>query len=248
VDISSIGLARDPEALRRIARQTGMNVVMGSGYYIGAAQPPEARDMTVDQLAALIVAELRTGVGTTGIRPGVIGEIGLTDIANASDLRHLRAGARAQRETGAPLYIHPPHREKGQAILDIVEAEGGVLAKTVLCHCGQTPDSPEYYHGIARRGAYIGFDQFGVNLVAGGLFLPCDQERILQVKAQVERGNLERILISQDVCFKMCLVRYGGWGYGHILRNLLPFFHQAGMTSRQLDTLMIDNPARLLAW
>src|SRR5262249_36608269 len=41
VDPTPVTLARDPLALARIARVTGLNVVMGSGYYVAASHPPD---------------------------------------------------------------------------------------------------------------------------------------------------------------------------------------------------------------
>ena len=46
VELSSIGLARDPLALVRISRATGLNIVMGSGYYLECSHPPKLAGMT----------------------------------------------------------------------------------------------------------------------------------------------------------------------------------------------------------
>ena len=76
VDLTSIGIGRDPLALARISRLTGLNVICGSGFYVEDAHPPELRDMSIDGIAERIVAEFRTGLGTSGVRPGIIGEVG----------------------------------------------------------------------------------------------------------------------------------------------------------------------------
>ena len=82
---------------------------MGSGWYRGAYYPPEARidRRSVDDLADELVGEATDGVGETGVRPGIIGEIG-TDkpwISPAEERVH-RAAARAARRTGLAITTH----------------------------------------------------------------------------------------------------------------------------------------------
>jgi phosphotriesterase-related protein len=250
VDVTSLGLGRDPMALLAISEATGLNVVMGSGYYIASSHPPETRGWPAEKIADQIAQEFADGVKHTGIRPGVIGEIGISDLENGDEVGMLRAAAMAQQQTGAPLYIHPPiFEKKGLAILDIVEQAGADVSKVVLCHCDPTMADEQYHAALARRGAFIEFDQFGVEFVATeGFFLPRDIDRIRAVRRQIELGNVGNLLLSQDVSFKICLVRYGGWGYAHILRDLLPFMKREGISDGQLHTMLVDNPRRLLAF
>jgi phosphotriesterase-related protein len=250
VDVTSVGLGRDPKALLAISEVTGLNVVMGSGYYIASSHPPEARDWPKEKIAEQIIQELTEGVKDTGIRPGLIGEVGISDLENGEEQKMLRAASIAQRETGAPLYIHPPIFEKqALQILEVVEEEGANPAKVVLCHCDPTLDDHEYHDCIAKRGAFIEFDQFGIEFVATeGLFLPRDIDRIRAIRRQIDMGNLSQIVISQDVSFKICMVKYGGWGYGHILRDLIPFMLREGITREALQTILVENPRRLLAF
>ena len=80
---------------------------MGSGYYIGASHPPELETMTEDEIAGGIVRDITVGVGDTGIKAGIIGEIGCSRPLQEGERKVLRASAKAQRQTGAPLMIHP---------------------------------------------------------------------------------------------------------------------------------------------
>src|SRR2546426_9431272 len=73
VDPTNRGLARDPLALARVARATGLNIVMGAGYYVAAAHPPDMGARTEDAIAREIVAGLNVGVDGTVIRAGIIG-------------------------------------------------------------------------------------------------------------------------------------------------------------------------------
>src|SRR5216117_3563814 len=100
-------IGRDPLALARIARATGLNVVMGAGYYVGASHPPDMDRRTVDELAREMIADVTAGAGDTGVRAGLIGEIGTTYPWTDNEQKVLRAAVIAQRETGAPLMVHP---------------------------------------------------------------------------------------------------------------------------------------------
>lgn len=249
VDTTSIGIGRDPAALLAIAEMTGLNIVMGAGYYVAAAHPPELKNLNQAQIADRIVKEFEQGVQETGLKPGIIGEIGVSEAGNPEEIKGLQAAAIAQKEVGAALFIHPPIFEtKGLEILDIVERAGGNLDKVVMCHCDPTLDQPAYHDAIARRGACLEYDQFGLEIMASeGCFLPSDTERIRAVKRQIANGHLRKIVLSQDVCFKICLVRYGGYGYGHILRDIIPLMRQEGITAKDLEVMLVENPKRLLA-
>ena len=76
VEVSNIGMSRDPLGLANIARATGLHIIMGSGYYMGQSHPEELTGMTDEEVAGGIIADIKEGVGNTGIRAGIIGEIG----------------------------------------------------------------------------------------------------------------------------------------------------------------------------
>jgi hypothetical protein len=141
VDTTSIGIARDPLALARISRATGINVVMGSGYYVDAVHPEGMDEKTEDQIAEEIVADITTGVGSTGIKSGIIGELGCSWPLTDNERKVLRAGARAQRETGASISIHPGwHEDEPFKILDLLEEAGADLTLDIELPTDQVVD------------------------------------------------------------------------------------------------------------
>ena len=106
-DPTTDGIGRDPEALARISRATGVHVVMGAGYYVHGSHPTWIEDATEGAIVDAIVGDLVDGVGLERIRAGFIGEIGCSWPMTPRERRVLRAAGLAQKATGAPLMVHP---------------------------------------------------------------------------------------------------------------------------------------------
>lgn len=193
VDCTSEGLGRRPEALRRVSEATGVAIVMGAGHY---RRPylDEARidAMSVDELAESIVRDLELGVGDTGIRAGIIGEIGCDRTISAVEERVFRAAARAHRRTGATITTHAARWPVGDAQLDLLAEEGVDPGRVIIGHCDMVPD-PDYHLRLARRGAWVQFD------TVQGAHAFDTQRRLAWIATLVEAGYGHRPLLSQDV-------------------------------------------------
>jgi phosphotriesterase-related protein len=248
VDPTCRGIGRDPVKLRAISAATGLNIVMGSGYYLHTSMPDTFAALTVDDIADQIVAEALTGTEGTDARIGLIGEIGVSSDFTEAEERSLRGAARAQARTGLPLMVHLPGWFRlGHRVLDIVEEEGGDLRHTVLCHMNPSHDDPAYQTALAARGAFIEFDMIGMDYFYADQQVQCpsDDEVARAIIRLADAGHLGRILLSQDVFLKMMLTRYGGNGYGFVTRHFLPRLARHGMDAASRATLMTANPRRV---
>ena len=264
VDVSGKGPGRDPLGLARIARATGLNVIMSTGYFIAPSQPPELAAKTEEEITEEIVRDIVVGVGDTGARAGIIGEIMCFGIPlKDSERMVLRASAAAQRRTGAPMNIHPSGREDlVLEIINILSDAGADLSRTVISHVDglYLQLSPAMCHKIADAGCYIEFDTFGhpvvpyIPLASSYVLLteerfigrPSEVDRIKQIKSLIDEGYLNHILISHDFFLKTNYVTYGGAGYAHILRNVVPWMRLGGISDEQIHTMMVENPKRVL--
>jgi phosphotriesterase-related protein len=246
VDLTLDGVGRDPAWLAGLARATELHLVMGAGWYRGAHYPPEALidRRSVDALADDIVRDATLGVGETGIRAGIIGEIG-TDKPwlSAQEERVHRAAARAARRTGLAITTHAVQSTVGLDQLAVFEAEGADLSRVVIGHADSNP-SLEYHLAIVERGASVEFDFLGMS------FTPLERHgegRIVDnLRELLARGHVERILLSQDVCHDSQLRRYGGNGYTYLAETFLPRIRAAGVSDDEIRTITLDNPRRLL--
>jgi phosphotriesterase-related protein len=251
VDQTTKWIGGDPIALRRISQATGINIVVGCGYY-SPMLPENIDDLSTDQLMDSMVREIEQGFEGTSIRAGLIGEIGTSWPLTPNEEKVLRAASRAQLGTGVALSIHPSPWDKcALDLLDIVESEGADLGRVVICHLDHVMDL-EYHKAVAARGAYVEYDRFGVEWYSSLAFslraFPRDTERVAGVVDLIESGYVSQVLLSHDVCQKIELKRYGGHGYGHILRYVAPLMRQMGVADRDIRTILESNPRRMLSF
>jgi phosphotriesterase-related protein len=252
VDATNTDLARDPAALARISEATGLHIVMGAGHYIGAYHPLDMHERTESDLMAEIVRDIEEGAEGTDIRSGIIGEVGIEHPMTANERKSLRAAAIAQRATGAALLVHPGrHPESPFDAVEVVREACGDLSRTVIAHIDRTLFDRADMRRLAATGVYLEFDLFGQEssfYQYAPIDMPNDAMRIDHLLHLFEAGFGERLLTSQDICRKTSLVTWGGWGYGHIISNVVPVMLRKGMKPHQVDMLLIDNPARMLTF
>lgn len=240
VDLTTSGFGRDPAALQRISEATGVNVVMGSGWYLEAYTPDELDRRSVDELADGLVAEFETGVGDTGVRPGIIGEVASGRWISAREERAFRACARAQRRVGVPVSTHAFRWPVGTDQLDLLLEEGVDPAKVVIGHSDSVPD-PEYHEALAAKGAWVQFDLLRARA-------DWDVRRSCRLIAEFfRRGHAGRALLSQDVCMKSHLRAYGGRGYVALFETYLPVLAEEGVPEEVVLEVLTANPARLFS-
>jgi len=247
VDPTCRGIGRNPAALIRVSRATGLNIVMGAGYYLESSHPPEVAAMSAESIAQQIEAEAHDGV-TGGGRIGLIGEIGVSGAFTVEEEKSLRGAARAQARTGLPLMVHlPGWFRHGLRVLDVIGEEGADPRHTVLCHMNPSFDDPDYQIACAARGAFIEYDMIGMDYYYADQDVQCpsDAQTARAIAGLIEAGVGGRILLSQDVFLKMMLTRHGGAGYAFVLRHFVPRLRRLGVAETAIRALLIDNPRTL---
>jgi phosphotriesterase-related protein len=263
VELSLPGSGRDPIKLREISKKTKINVICGTGWYVVASHPPTVKKKSVDQLSDIMVRELTKGIANTGIKAGIIGELGCSQPSpyHPDEKKVIRAGVRAQKATGACMTIHPclfdPTFSKiekmGNACIDLVEKEGINLNKFFLSHADWGCRDLDYLRKMLDRGVTVSFDSFSANtdsnldtLMVKYRF-PSDGERILALVELCKGGYDRQVVVAHDVCLKMHLKRYGGHGYSYILKYIVPILEREGVSKKQIKRILEDNLRRLLA-
>jgi len=115
-------------------------------------------------------------------------------------------------------------------------------------------DDHAYHRSLAERGAFVGFDRFGISIIVP------DEVRIRNVIALASAGHARNILMSHDsiVCWQGRPVPFANsyddvlamlpqWRPTFIFEHVVPQLREAGLTSEDIDTILVDNPRRLFA-
>ena len=110
-----------------------------------------------------IGTELYLGHGRDDFRGGLAEVIEVRpDISKGKPTPFIRV---AQQKTGAPLNIHPYASGKHcHELLDILKDASAPLDKVVLSHIDEAGYDPEYTSSLAKRGCYVEFDTFGLEI------------------------------------------------------------------------------------
>jgi len=203
--------------------------------------------MSAQDICEEIMRDLQEGVDGTGVQSGFIGEIGVGARFTAEEEKSLRGAARAQAKTGALLMVHLPAWERhAHRVLDVVGEEGGNLRQTVLCHMNPSWRDLEYQTSLADRGAFLEYDMISMDFFYADQQAQCpsDEDNANAIKTLVDAGYLKYLLLSHDVFLNMMLTKYGGFGYGYILRHFVPRLYRHGLCPAQVRVLLEENPKR----
>ena len=262
VDVTSIGLRRDPVALLKVSNATGLNIVMGTGWYQEFYHPPDMNQRTVEDLTEEIVRDITVGVRHTGIRSGIIGEVGIHgNPIKPNEIKSIRASGRASRATGAGISFHGGgHGRERLDVVDILIEEGVDPSRVVFGHSDMIADDMPLMLELLDRGVYIQFDYLGRVGTALVLQKPEGARSDLYsmnslgftaligiaIPKLIDAGYADRVLISHDLCTKEQLKRYGGTGYSFILEKFVPHLRESGTSEEHIQMLMVENPKRVL--
>ncbi|WP_169809246.1 phosphotriesterase [Actinomadura chibensis] len=242
VEATGFDLAGRAAALARLARASGVAVVMGCGGR-STARTPGIAGTSADSIAEGIVRDLRDGVD--GVRAGLIGGFDPLDLDRPDD-RALAAGAAiAARETGAPVLVERAATAAAtHGLLDLLAANGADLGRVAVGDCDGLATDADALAGLAARGVFVQFD--GLGRLPTVYRETDDQDVAAAVMDLAGRGHAGRVLLSPRVARKIDLKSYGGGGYGFVAEQFVPFLRHLGADDALLGTLTTENPRRWL--
>jgi phosphotriesterase-related protein len=257
VDPTVWGGGRYIPRIQRINEQVPeLNIVVATGYYnyTDAPLPFVHRgpglllDESPDPLGVEFVRDIAEGIPGTGVKAAFLKCAVEHPDPSPGVERVLRAVAYAHRETGAPITVHTNATARtGRWVLDVLGAEHADLTKVVVGHSGDTGDL-DYLRWLADTGAILGMDRFGLDVYR------TTPERVETIAALCERGYADRMVLSQDA---MCWIDWFGenfletraqtlpnWHYEHIHDDVLPALREAGVSDKDIDAMLVENPRR----
>jgi phosphotriesterase-related protein len=242
-DASVIGIGRNPDGLKRISTATGVNVIMSAGYYKDQWIADSIKSKSIGQLTEIIINDIMNGIN--GIHAGFI-KIAMSRPITPFEEKVLIAAARAQKVTGAAIEVHfdgdLATTAQKHHVLDVFENEGVDLSRVCLNHEVPYLELVDDFISLAQRGCYLAFDMLGLEVRVA---FQHDRQLAETLNALIDAGYINQILMSQDVCFSVCYVKNGGYGYAHILNDILPQLRTSGITDEQIYNIMVENPKRM---
>jgi phosphotriesterase-related protein len=233
-------MPRNPVALRRISEQAGIAVVCATGFYWDPF-PALAIEGTVEQLRDVMIAEIQAGIGGTDIRCGVI-KVGTTRGEPDAVAERLFAGAvGAALATGAPIITHTSSPDQAAWHVRVLERAGMDPARVVISHMGAARDVAELSE-LARSGVCMGIDK--VSFPKG----PTNEQLADLVREACARGLERQLILSSDLARRTLLRRYGGRGYATVFADFVPMLRDRGIAPATIETMLRENPLRLLTF
>jgi phosphotriesterase-related protein len=255
LDPCPMDLGRDVEFMAEVAQLSGMQIICTTGAY----KQNEGLTYTfgalpVEQIEAIYVKELTEGIGDSNIRAGLVKvATGAPEISDY-EKKLLVAGGRAAAAVGCPVLTHTDHASLGLEQIAILTAQGVPAHRILVGHCDGRDDHP-YHRSIADKGAYVGFDRFGIEALIS------DDKRIDSVCKMIEAGYARSVCLSHDATCASWLGRpiFNGrlvvtaealaaampnWEPTHLFKRILPRLRERGVTDADIRTMLVDNPRR----
>lgn len=254
LDSSPIAMARDVELCRSLSRETGVHVAVCTGFWDESGIPghfaPLLRPVPgffaahdADYYGDLMFQELTLGVmarrlGRTDARAAAIkvGN-GATGISEWEELIY-RGAARAARKTGCAIFTGGVAQVWRQ--LEILREEGAPPDRVVVGQC-DAPLEAERNLRLCREGVCVSFDRLG----HGGA---TDGQRAGAIKALVDAGHAERVVVSCGSVAYPIAWAPSPQPLGYLLEGFVPQLRQAGVSDAAIQTILLQNPRRLLAF
>jgi phosphotriesterase-related protein len=262
VDVTVIESRRDVTILPEIAERSGMQIVCATGFYIEHIGIPYYwRVRTQDEVTELFLHEIEHGIGSTGVKPGVI-KIAIGDPPTDQERKVIAAAAVATRESGLSVISHCENAKGWDVQLDILAEHGVDLSRCLIGHQDQAPSSDQL-NAIIERGAMAGVDRIGFEVLAP------EDARIGLVKGVLDAGHADRICLSMDhACYSVSprfpyavpegiresfeqtlrpAVEDQMWRRPHtyLFTDFIPRLEAAGVERSTIDSILIENPRRL---
>jgi phosphotriesterase-related protein len=255
LDPCPIDLGRDVEFMAEVASRSGMRIVCTTGAYKeDEGLTYTFRALPVEEIEAIYVKELTEGIGETGIRAGLVKVATGRGTISEYEKKLLVAGGRAAAAVGCPVITHTDQASLGLEQIALLTAQG-VPAHRILVGHSDGRDDHDYHRALADRGAYVGFDRFGIEVLIS------DDKRIESVGKMVDAGYARSLCLSHDATCAAWLGRpvFAGhyvttaeaiaasmpsWESTHLFKRILPRLRERGVTEADLQTILVDNPRR----
>lgn len=252
-DAQPLGAGRAVELLERLSLATNVKIVTSTGFHMPMFYPADHFIFSTDaaKLKELFLWELVEGcyadgsqcwpVNPTKIRAGMVKAAIGDEIISGSVKDRLEAAGGAAATAGVPLMLHTDQGRHAIEAIDLLAQKGLAPDRILLCHADRQTDDFTIHLEIARTGVWLEFDTIG------RFRYHDDESEINLIKKLLNKGYLNRILLSMDTTRER-LTSYGGSvGLDYILKTFVPALKEAGISEADIDCMTVDNPSKALS-
>lgn len=238
VEVTNEGMGRDAEQLAEISRKTGLQIIASTGCYKDPFIPDDKKKWNRDQFAEWMITEIKDGIGETGIKPGVIGEIGSSlNEFKPIETELFHGAIEAAKTTKLPLSTHTTLGTCALEQINLFQKEGLFLEKVIIGHQDLNTND-EIVLEVLNSGAFAAMDTIGKENYRA------DEDRIRSLLTFIEKGFEDQLLLSSDLTRKSHLKSLGGQGYDIVLRSFIPALKSHGVSGSIINKLLVANPQK----
>lgn len=239
VEATCRGIGRDVAYAQKVATETGINIVQATGWYQSAFLPIEVYQLSVTQLAEMMIKDITIGIKNTDIKAGVIGEIATTKNRwTEQEEKVFNAAVIASKETHTPIMTHTSIGTLGHEQVEFFQKKHANLSKIIIGHVDLT-GNPNYVLEMLKTGINVEIDTIGKNNYMS------DAKRVDIIKAAQDAGFTDQIVMSMDITRKSHLKANGGIGYAYLLDSFIPELKAGGVTEGFINKMLVENPQRI---
>lgn len=238
IEVSTNDMGRNVMGLKKISERTGLHIVAATGFYLDSYHPSSIRELSAEKIAEIFLHDLKDGIGDTGIKAGVIGEVASGTEMTASERNVLNAAAIAGRAFGCAVTTHCQLGTLAEEQIAIFQNHDMNLHKVILGHM-DLADSMDYYREVLATGVNIGFDTVGKTAYLS------DEARADNLSRLIDEGYASQIVLSEDISRKSYMKCSGKAGYAAVLGRFIPMLKERHVSEEMIHKMLVENPARI---
>ncbi|MGR5149886.1 phosphotriesterase-related protein [Photobacterium alginatilyticum] len=239
VEVTNRFMGRNHHFIEDLINDTGINILLSTGYYIDGFFPPELHSKSVREISNEMIGEIENGIAGSSLKASLIGEIGTSENTfTDTEKKVFEAAAYAHLETGRPISTHQSMSSLGHQQVKWLKQHGIDMNKVTIGHC-DLKDNLDDILWLIDQGCFVQFDTIGKNS-----YYP-DAKRLDMLEALSERGYLERVMLSMDITRRSHLKENGGLGFCYLIDKFIPMMRDRGISQQEIDTMLKHNPIQL---
>lgn len=236
IDVTVRGMKRNPRYVDQVAQESKINIIQSTGWYQDKFLPDYIYTKTVDELAEMMLKDIREGIDETDIKAELIGEIGTSkNEMTERERKVFEASILVQKETDVPITTHTTLGTYGKEQVAFFKEMNADLERIVIGHVDLTGDA-DYVLDLLDQGVYVEFDTIGKEN-----YMP-DYVRLEMLKKIEQAGYTDKVFLSMDITRKSHLEYKGGIGYSFLLNSFIPLLQEGGLSERFIEKMLITNP------